>query len=103
DLDEVADLDALPQIRAGTQAGIGSDLSAGRDFGALNVAEAADTRALSHDRAGAEDDERLNGRARADVRVPSKVDGVRGAHGHALRQEMLALGLLEQGFGLSQF
>uniref|UniRef100_A0A0N4Z6A7 Chaperone protein DnaK n=1 Tax=Parastrongyloides trichosuri TaxID=131310 RepID=A0A0N4Z6A7_PARTI len=103
DLDEVADLDALAQVRAGTQAGVGADLGAGRDLGALDMAEAANARALGHDRAGAEDDEGLDGRARADVRVPSKVDGVGGAHGHALRQEMIALGLLEQGLGLSQF
>ncbi|MNY66274.1 hypothetical protein D3C86_2036710 [compost metagenome] len=67
------------------------------------MAEAADARAFSDASAGAEDDEGLDGRARADFSVPGEVDGVGGAHGHARRQEMLALGLLEQGLGLSQF
>src|SRR5690606_42116417 len=66
---------------------IWSDLGSGRDLGALDMAEPADARALGHLGAGPEDDEGLNGRACADVRAPGEVDGVRGAHGHALRQE----------------
>jgi len=103
DLDEVADLDAFAQVRAGAQAGVGADLGAGRDPGALDMAKAADARALGHLGAGAEDDKGFDGRAYADVRVPGEVDGVGGAHGHALRQEMIALGLLEQRLGLGQF
>ncbi|MNY39387.1 hypothetical protein D3C86_1740690 [compost metagenome] len=78
DLDEVADLDALAQVRAGAQAGVGADLGLGGDLGAFHMAEAADARALGHDHAGTEDNEGLDGRARADLGVPGEVDSVGG-------------------------
>src|SRR5687767_15829256 len=90
DLDEIADLGAFLQHRAGPQPRERPDLAARRDGRALDVAEGADGRALVDDDAGAEDDVRLDRAVAAELRVMAEPDAFRIDQGRALLERFLA-------------
>src|SRR5690606_27679565 len=74
DLDEIADLGLLAEVRAGAQARVGSDFGAARHRRPLDVAEGADAGARGDLCAGAEDHVGLDGGPGPDLRVPGEVN-----------------------------
>ena len=103
DLDEIAHLDPLAQVRAGTQPGIGPHLGTGRDGGPLDVAETADARAPGDLGARPEHDIRLDRRPAAHLGVEREMHRLGRRHCHPGGEKGLALDGLEQGLRHRQF
>ena len=102
DLDEIANLRTLLEVRSRTEPSEGPDRHALADVGTFQVREGVDHRTIFDHHARSEDDMRLDGDISADLGVGGEEHRLRRDQCRPIAHRLLAQPLLHHGLGLGE-